>query len=151
LKNSRFGGFLQEIRQICETCETTNRVVEQVQYADNSTFSTELEIVSLKEEQRQLLSRIDEEEQYLYPREEVNFYVLHHHIDKAATDLIKKLGNKIELPINVRKIAVLCGFERIELDDGRMSKKHAAVVGNVIYVNKNEPDEEQYFYPPHSA
>ncbi|MDR0629421.1 MAG: Rpn family recombination-promoting nuclease/putative transposase [Treponema sp.] len=36
LKNSRFGGFLQEIRQIYETCvglksATTNRVVEQVQ------------------------------------------------------------------------------------------------------------------------
>ena len=35
LKNSRFGGFLQEIRQIYETCvgltsATTNRVVEQI-------------------------------------------------------------------------------------------------------------------------
>jgi hypothetical protein len=44
------------------------------EYANNPQFSTELEIISLKEECRQLLSKIDDEEQYLYPREEMNFY-----------------------------------------------------------------------------
>jgi hypothetical protein len=31
-KNSRCGGFPQEIRRICEACETTNRVVSQAHY-----------------------------------------------------------------------------------------------------------------------
>jgi hypothetical protein len=44
------------------------------EYANNPQFSTELEIISLKEECRQLLSKIDDEEQYLYPKEEINFY-----------------------------------------------------------------------------
>jgi hypothetical protein len=37
------------------------------EYANNPQFSTELEIVSLKEECRQLRSKIDDGEQYLYP------------------------------------------------------------------------------------
>jgi hypothetical protein len=37
------------------------------EYANNPQISTELEIVSLKEECRQLRFKIDDEEQYLYP------------------------------------------------------------------------------------
>jgi Zn-dependent peptidase ImmA (M78 family) len=63
--------------------------------------------------------------------------------------LIKKLGSKIEPPINVRRIAIICGFDKIEPDDGNRSGKHAAVINNVIYVNKNKPEEEQRFSIAH--
>jgi hypothetical protein len=134
-----------------ERYEYLNGLLEKAkeEYEKNHLFSTELEIVSLKEECQQLLSKIDEEEQYLYPREKVNFYDLYPHISNISMGLIKILSDKIELPINVRKIAISCGFAGIELDDGSRSGKHATVVGNIIYVNKNESDEEQNFSIAH--
>jgi hypothetical protein len=119
------------------------------EYENNHLFATELEIASLKEECQQLLSKIDEEEQYLYPREKVNFYSIHSNINAAVMELIGKLGDKTEPPIDVRKIALLCGFDSIEFDDGGLSGKHAAVNNNIIYVNKNEPDVEQRFSIAH--
>jgi Zn-dependent peptidase ImmA (M78 family) len=112
-------------------------------------FSTELEIISLKEECRQLLAKKNEEEQYIYPREEQNFYALYPCIQKSSMDLIKKLDDTIDLPINVQRIAISCGFDKIEPDDGSRSGKHATAKGNIIYVNKNELDEEQRFSIAH--
>jgi Zn-dependent peptidase ImmA (M78 family) len=130
-----------------------NNLLEKAkeEYAGNPQFSTELEIVSLNEECRQLLSKINEENQYqyLYLREFVNFYEIYPSINETSLGLIKKLGDKIELPINVQKIAILCGFEGIELDDGLRSGKHAMVSNNTIYVNRNEPEEERNFSIAH--
>jgi Zn-dependent peptidase ImmA (M78 family) len=119
------------------------------EYANNPQFSTELEIISLKEECQQLLSKIDDEEQYLYPRDEINFYTIYPYINGLSMKLIKDLGDETQLPIDVEKIALLCGFEGIELDDGNRSGRHAVARNNIIYVNKDEPDEEQRFSIAH--
>jgi Zn-dependent peptidase ImmA (M78 family) len=119
------------------------------EYEKNPQFSTELGVVSLEAECQQLLLKIDEEEQNLYPREKVDFYKLYPPISISSMEIIKKLGDKIELPIDVRKIATSCGFDRIELDDGSRSGKHATAKNNIIYVNKNEPEEEQRFSIAH--
>jgi Zn-dependent peptidase ImmA (M78 family) len=128
-----------------------NNLLEKAkeEYEEYHLFSTELEIISLKEERQQLLSRIDEEEQYLYPREEQNFYTIYPYVSRTSMSIIKKLGDTINLPIDVQKIAISCGFDRIELDDGGRSGKHATAKSNIIYVNKNEPDEEQRFSIAH--
>jgi Zn-dependent peptidase ImmA (M78 family) len=103
----------------------------------------------LSEECRQLLFKIVNEEQYLYLRELVNFYGIYPSINEIALKLIEKLGDTIELPINAQKIAIACGFERIELDDGSKSGKHAKASNNIIYVNRNEPEEERNFSIAH--
>jgi hypothetical protein len=128
-----------------------NNLLEKAkeEYANNPQFSIELEIVSLKEECQQLLSKIDDGEQYLYPREEINFYNIYPYINQVSMGLIKRLGDKIDLPIDVRKIAALCGFTGIEPDDGHRSGRHATVRDTIIYVNKDEPDEEQRFSIAH--
>jgi Zn-dependent peptidase ImmA (M78 family) len=119
------------------------------EYKKNHLFSTELEIVSLEEECRQLLSKINKEEQYLHLRESFDFYSFYPSIKESVIDTIKKVSDKIDLPIDVRKIAISCGFDKIELNDGGLSGKHASVINNIIYVNRNEPDEEQRFSIAH--
>ena len=119
------------------------------EYADNPQFSTELEIVSLEEECHQLLAKIDKDEYYLDLKEMINIYEIYPSINAIVMELINNLGDDIELPIDVRKIALSCGFGGIELDDGIQSGRHATASNNIIYVNRNEPEEEQIFSIAH--
>jgi Zn-dependent peptidase ImmA (M78 family) len=132
--------------ELSERYNYLNDLLEEkaAEYANDPQFLTKLEIASLEEEFRQLSSEFNE-----YLREQIGFYEIYPFIRKASMKLIEKLGDKGKLPIDVRKIAVLCKFDGIELDDGRRNVKHAITRNNIIYLNGNEPEEEQRFSIAH--